>query len=473
MSGYFTNNLVVSGDADVQGDMVIGSDNFNDLTINSDIASDLDPNLDNTYSLGNVVQRWKTLHTTGVNTTGLSAGGVVYPTTDGSSGDTLVTDGAGNVTFGAPSKMYMNVRNEESFDLNPGDPVYAVGEVGSSGVIRVERADNTDPAKMPAIGIVTESITSNDDGQIVINGVWNYNLTGQTNMNPGDTLYVSASGLTNIKPTGGDALIQNIGQVLRTNGTVIHGIKVSSIDRSNDVPNLSADHIFYSGNGFTEQTPLTSAIVSQSTITTQSLNVTGALLSGGKDLRVDLNTIDQRIDGLYNYLVSNSVNNYAVNSTNINDFLTTEYSTISATANLGDTITLSATDDVYVLSNNIGDVSDDWILATLKPTSYITDSSLSHQKVIDSFLFTQFKSAKYIIEVEDLVSGEMYFTELSVVTNGTTYSITPYGINFTTVSPFVEFDAAVNSNSLSLKILQSSGFTNITDCRLKATRTNL
>jgi len=294
-------------------------------------------------------------------------------------------------------------------------------------------------------------------------------------MSPGDTLYVSTSGITNIKPTGGDALIQNIGQVLRTNstGTLIHAIKVSSIDRTNDVPNLSAGHIFYSGNGFTEQTPLTSAIASQSTITTQTLNVTGALLSGGKDLSVDLNTIDQRINGLYNYLISNSVNNYSVSSTNINDFLTNEYSTISATADLGDTITLSATDDVYVLSNNIGDVSDDWILATLKPTTYITDSSLSHQKVIDSFMFTQFKSAKYIIEVEDLVSGEMFFTELSVVTNGTTYSITPYGLNYTTVSPFVEFDAAVNSNSLSLKILQASGFTNITDCRLKATRTNL
>ena len=475
LSGYFTNNLVVSGDADVQGDMVIGSDNFNDITINSDIASDLDPNLDNTYSLGNDVQRWKTLHTTGVSTTGLSAGGLVYPTADGTIGESLVTDGAGNISLGAPNKLYLTIRNEETFTLEAGKPIYAIGEVGSSGVIRVGCADNLDPAKMPAIGIVAEDVGPNSDGTAVINGVWNYNLTDVVGMSAGDTLYVGSSELTNIKPTGGNALIQNIGQILRVNatGTVIHGIKVSSIDRSNDVPNLSAGHIFYSGNGITEQTPLTSAIASQSTITTQTLNVTGALLSGGKDLRVDLNTIDQRIDGLYNYLISNSVNNYSVSSTNINDFLTSEYSTISATADLGDTITLSATDDVYVLSNNIGDVSDDWILATLKPTSYITDSSLSHQKVIDSFLFTQFKSAKYIIEVEDIVSGEMYFTELSVVTNGTTYSITPYGINFTTVSPFVEFDAAVNSNSLSLKILQSSGFTNITDCRLKATRTNL
>lgn len=475
LSGYFTDSMMVSGDATVRGNMTIGVDNFTDLTINSDIASDLDPNLDNTYSLGNQVQRWKTLYTTEVNTTGLTAGGMVYPLTDGSLGDALVTDGAGNISFTGPNKLYLNIRNDEPDTLLAGKPIYAIGEVGSSGVIKVGCADNTDAAKMPAIGVVTQDIVAGGDGTAVINGVWNYNLTNVTGISSGDTLYVGSGELTNIKPTEANQLIQNIGQVLRANGTgtVIHGIKVSSIDRSNDVPNLSASHVFYGDATGTHQTTLTAAISAQPLITTQDINVTGQLLSAGQDLRVEFNTIDQRIDGLYNYLISNNVNNYTVDSTNLADFLTDEYTGMKSGLNLGDTITLSATNDVYVLSNNIGSEDDDWVLATLKPTSYITDASLTHEKVIDSFLFTQFKSAKYIIEVEDTVSGEMFFTELSVVTNGTTYSITPYGLNYTTVSPFVEFDAAVNTNSLSLKILQASGFNNITDCRLKATRTNL
>ena len=195
----------------MQGDMVIGTDNFNDVTIHSDIASNLEPNLDNTYTLGNDVQRWKTLHTVGVSTSGLSAGGLVYPTTDGVMGQSIVTNGAGELSFGSPNRLDLLIRNEESFDLSPGDPIYAQGEVGSSGVIRVGRADNTDPSKMPAIGIVTGTITPGADGSAVTNGVWNYNLSGLVGVNPGDTLYVSQSGLTNIKPTGGDAEIQNMG----------------------------------------------------------------------------------------------------------------------------------------------------------------------------------------------------------------------------------------------------------------------
>ena len=470
--GNLTNTLMVSGDATIRGDVIIGTDNFNDVTIHSDIASDLDPNLDNTYTLGNEVQRWKTLYTTGVSTTGLSANGMVYPTSDGELGQAIVTDGAGTLSFGSPNRLDLPIRNEETFNLSPGDPIYAQGEVGSSGVIRVGRADNTDPAKMPAIGIVTSTITTGADGTAVTNGVWNYNLSGLTGVNPGDTLYVAQNGLTNIKPTGGNVDIQNMGQVLRVNANVIHGIKVASIDRSNDVPNLSAGHIFYSSNGATEQTALTAAIAAQPVIETQILN-SGQLLSGGKDIRIDFDTIDQRISGLYNYLVSNSVNNHTVSSNNLNDFITSEYPTLSTTAQMGDTITLSASNDVYVLSNNIGDTNDDWVLATLKPTTYITDSSMSHEKIIDSFLLIQHKSAKYIIEVEDLVSGEMFFTELSVITNGSTFSITPWGLNYTTTAPFVEFDAVVNANSLSLKILQASGFNNIASCRLKATRTNL
>lgn len=468
-SAYIVDGNILQN-LDVAGNTVIGTNNFDTVVFNADVLSNIEPDQTDTYNLGNPLQQWKNTYTTSLTAAYLSAGGLTYPTQDGEKRDVLTTDGEGNLSFGSPQRVVMDVRNDDVVTLAPGDPVYAVGEIGASGVIRVRRSHANDPATMPAIGLIRESIPTNSDGEIITNGVFNTNINGFTGAQPGDTLYVAATGLTLTKPSGSQ-LIQNIGQVLKTNGSIIQGIKVSSIDRTNDVPNLSADHIFYGEGGYSVQKTLTDAIYQQPVINTQTIDAT-KILSGGEDLMIGMKTKEQRINGLYNYLVSDYTTNHTVSSTSITNFIdSSEYSVLSSSMDIGDTITLSATSDQYVLSNTTGNIDDDWIYVTLKPDTIIVDNDLSNQKTVDSFLLSQFKSAKYTIEVYDTSSNEVFFTELSLVTNGVDYTINEYGLNYTTSNPFVEFDAVVATGSVSLRILQANGFNNITNCRLKAKRT--
>lgn len=164
-----------------------------------------------------------------------------------------------DVNWEYPDKIIFPVRNEESFALDAGDAVYAVGEVGSSGRIRVRRCDPSDSSKMPAIGIALNSVGAGSDGLIVAQGIMptNFSITGETSWVDGQNAYVGSGGkLTSTKPTGTD-LIQNVGTILKTNGTNIQEFKVSSIDRTNDVPNLPQGKIFIGSSANTVASPYT------------------------------------------------------------------------------------------------------------------------------------------------------------------------------------------------------------------------
>ena len=96
--GIFTSSLTVNSAA------TLGSANTDTVTVNGRFNTDLDPRLDNNNSLGSASLRWRqgnfvdTISTT-VTTTNLFSGGVAYPTADGTNGQVLVTDGAGNLDF--------------------------------------------------------------------------------------------------------------------------------------------------------------------------------------------------------------------------------------------------------------------------------------------------------------------------------------------------------------------------------------
>jgi hypothetical protein len=111
---------------------------------------------------------------------------------------------------------------------------------------------------MPAIGIAETTLTTagdTKDGYAIMSGVFNTNVSGFTGLSEGDVLYVSNSGggLIQTKPTG-TYLIQNVGIVLKTNGTILQGFQVSCIGRTNDVPNIPEDY-FWIGNSSGVATP--------------------------------------------------------------------------------------------------------------------------------------------------------------------------------------------------------------------------
>lgn len=175
----------------------------------------------------------------------------------------LTDDGDGEIslTFGGDAdtaeKVHFPIRNDEGATIAAGTPVYSKGEIGGSERIRVGIADASDPAKMPAIGIAETELTTNGatkDGFAIMTGTYNTNISGFTGLAEGDILYVSNSGggLSQTKPTG-TYLIQNVGIVLKTNGTILQGFQVSCIGRTNDVPNLP-DGKFFIGSATNTQT---------------------------------------------------------------------------------------------------------------------------------------------------------------------------------------------------------------------------
>lgn len=212
-----------------------------------------------------------------------SIAGVQYPTSDGTDGQVIVTDGAGNLSFGHGEKLYLQVRNDDSVDITAGTPIYSTGEIGGSERIKVRIASASDASKMPAIGIVETTLTTTGgtkDGFAIVNGTYNTSITpisGTPTL--GDNIYVHADGgVTTNKPSGSN-LIQNIGTVLKTNGTVIQGMKVSSIDRTNDVPNLLESQIFFgSGSNQAYQTHISGAL--DSTII-NNITASGAISASG------------------------------------------------------------------------------------------------------------------------------------------------------------------------------------------------
>ena len=185
-----------------------------------------------------------------LNTQTLTASGLSYPTSDGNEADVIVTDGEGTLSFGNPERLYFQVRNDEGSTISAGSPLYSKGEIGGSNRILVGVCDADDASKMPCIGIAVEEMntTSTQDNFCIANGVYNTNISGFTGLSVGDNLYVSDSGgLTQTRPSNTDDLIQNVGIVLRTNGTICQGLLVSAIGRTNDVPNLFPSLTFSDG----------------------------------------------------------------------------------------------------------------------------------------------------------------------------------------------------------------------------------
>lgn len=174
---------------------------------------------------------------------------------DGADGEGVIAGGVeGQVLFKASGtdydttwdyveSLYLQVENAEATSLSAGTVVYAFGVSGSN--ITVKKADASTSSTMPAIGFVLEEITAGSTGEIITSGLFNKTISGLSGISVGDTVYVSetAGEVTTTKPTG-TALIQNVGVVLKTNGTNIQKMKVSAIDRVNDIPNLPEGYIW-------------------------------------------------------------------------------------------------------------------------------------------------------------------------------------------------------------------------------------
>jgi len=187
-----------------------------------------------------------------------------FPDNDGSVGQAIVTDGAGNLTFGSAvassaddsESVHIPVKNTSGVSISKGTPVYITGETGNSGKIEIAAADAVNVNKMPALGLLESTLSNNGEGFCVQGGllenVATTTIDGQT-PTANQTVYVkSGGGLTLTKPTG-TALIQNIAKVARVHASQ-GSLVVSAILRANDIPNLPEGKIWVGDSNTTVST---------------------------------------------------------------------------------------------------------------------------------------------------------------------------------------------------------------------------
>jgi len=144
--------------------------------------------------------------------------------------------------------------------LVKGDPVYITGFNNGQDKNIVAKADSSDPAKMPVVGISNGAYANNGAGFMTAFGSFNgaFDTTGGAeNWSVGDVIYVKpGGGLTNIKP-GGTDLVQNIAIVSRVQQNTGE-LEVIALGRTNDVPNLPEGRLFV---GTATNTSLASDVV--------------------------------------------------------------------------------------------------------------------------------------------------------------------------------------------------------------------
>ena len=164
---------------------------------------------------------------------------------------TLVTDSSTGTSESA-ERIELEVRFDEA--VVKGDPLYITGYNNGQNRITVAKADASDSAKMPSIGLADAAYSTNDNGKALTMG--SLVDVDTSSFSEGDVLYVAAAGgLTSTKPTGSN-LIQNIGKVGRSNlnnGEIV----VMAIGRSNDVPNLPTGKFFIGSASNTQESAYT------------------------------------------------------------------------------------------------------------------------------------------------------------------------------------------------------------------------
>jgi hypothetical protein len=233
-----------------------------DATFDTNITVTGDSTLNGNITLGNT-------STDLITQTGtLYLNGPIKDTTNtlGAVDQILVSDAGGLLNFQDLSATHVEsaevikvpVKNLQGSGLTKGDPVYISGSVGESGRLEVKLADASNSAKMPAVGLLFQDLGINGEGYVVITGKLR-NLTtdpidGQTPL-ANDVIYVKPNGVTGgaltlTKPTGSN-LIQNMGKVGRVSSANSGNFIVSSILRTNDIPNLTPGKIWVGSTGNT------------------------------------------------------------------------------------------------------------------------------------------------------------------------------------------------------------------------------
>ena len=139
-------------------------------------------------------------------------------------------------------EQYIRIYNSTGSTITKGEAVCVSGAHNQNvALVGLAKADSSND--MPALGLVYEDILNASEGVAVSFGRAQGVATG--GFSEGQTVYVSpttAGGVTNVRPTATNHLVQNVGIVMKSH--VSNGvIKVTGVGRTNDIPNMMSSVI--------------------------------------------------------------------------------------------------------------------------------------------------------------------------------------------------------------------------------------
>jgi hypothetical protein len=251
---------------------------------------------------------WKKLITSGSDATlnslnvtnSLTASGIIYPTTDGTSGQVVITDGTGNLSFSNIENTTISIKNVSGTTIQKGTPCYITGSGTAGNVAGVWPADASNPLRMPAGVIAGESLTAGAEGVGLLNGF--INGVNTSAFAAGDSVYVAVGGgYTNVRPTGSSVLIQKLGNVEKSHASNGSGV-INGPGYYNEVPNIQQGYTWVgNGNGVAVAVATSSIqnVVSSSFASTasfvntlnQSVLITGSVTVGATSAGASENTL--------------------------------------------------------------------------------------------------------------------------------------------------------------------------------------
>jgi hypothetical protein len=147
--------------------------------------------------------------------------------------DVVGTLTANHIHGNLAGAVYTHVRAGEN--LAKGDPVYVSGFHGSGSTLIpiVSKADASNPAKMPAIGVMDAAVANNANGHMVITGTITEFNTNAYSLNA--ELYVAnGGGLTATPPTNSQA-VARVERANANNGAII--VKIGELATSASTAN--------------------------------------------------------------------------------------------------------------------------------------------------------------------------------------------------------------------------------------------
>lgn len=385
-----------------------------------------------------------------------------------------------DVTLQVGQEQLMLVKGGENETIRNGMAVYAGGQVGSSTNIQISAfsSNSNFVDELYFLGIATQTFVNEQEGFVNtfgrvrgVNGAeyssGGIREDGSPEWNVGQILYPSTSlsqrgTLTTVAPVAPNREMPIAWVTAKPNET-----NMTLMVRSEHGYHLDEIHnVKYDGALQDGQVLSYNSSLSVWENSSEVLNVSSNI----EVLSSDVSTLTNNVSALYSYLIQNFDKNVITGATDINDFVTNYPKT---GLQPGDVITLSAVNTAYILSNNDGSSLSDWYEVNLKPNFLFYKKQLSDYSVLDTFPLSGAKSAKYIIEVEDMSDGALFYGEVNVVSDGSIAVATEYGLNHTTVFPFVEFGAEVVTGThiqLSAIALESKNMSNFV---FKGNRSNL